>query len=336
MNQFQINPNYRNKLTGETSKKLIDVLPKKLTFNQSKPTLFEETELVLIEHDDREKELFNLPISTSKYSISKTNEWIINKIKNHILSCWNKDKMHVVFYYPNIESKILAVILRQLYDENPDLGNILFVHIPPETMSFQELMEHIGWYTEYTLVSSDILMSKAFSKFDKAYWINSPDTLANNLNSIILEVLQDRAVKNFQLISSESYLHLANSNLNRLSRSPFQYNLFPDDTIFPFLAYPVLEAAIKSRHRRVLPFSLLEHLDKDLSKFGNYSLQSFTMPQFLYNYVMSLYNLSWYHRVINERLIIPDRFTLQGEWSKKLLISMFCDTLIKKGYYISF
>jgi len=287
-------------------------------------------------------------------------EAIHRQLKNTILENWKPEMFHVVLHSSGIDSRVVAWIIREIYQEKGDswLGDVLFVCSKWEAESFKQIMRYEGWEeSQYLVVREGAKYERYYepwlTNFEDAWvWSNGVEAIPVNLFWYLVEAAEEIGGTNTQVFSGS----WGNTVLDSASGPEAGETLRKKYKMFywgvgcrrPFkgkeCVYPYTDSDLawyigtsKVRLGKQLRFEFVKYLDDKLSGFVNMDSDGDRhrrIAQDIINKMVSDYDGSWYGKQVAPGARPKHKTTeFQSFWSRWTSASL-CEYLRKNGYQI--
>ena len=295
---------YRNRQTGQCSTWLYDVLPKKLTVEDSYQvkvylrtynTLFSEIEVVPWEEtlSAAERELMQTPARVTKENYAEFGKHVAQVLEAVVEETWSPTKFHVVAHSSGEDSRLLSATIRKIYGRRGPswLGNLLFYCAEWEYPTFLEVMRYEGWEPRHQAVYRKSVDPSYYweEALDfKNVWkaLNGPRGFIRNVYYYPIRAAQRAGVlpedsDDIQLLTMRGVMLPAKLKsvgpLPKMAErwySRCQESIIPEgvaDVLFLPLSYDIIRTIIASTHTEGMhwPDVALASLDPELLKFPN-------------------------------------------------------------------
>lgn len=361
---------FRNRITGETSRRFLHILPQKVTVDpdyivpwehpKMYSTLFEEIEIVPpFESIDQEAlQLMSLTPGTCKMDQQSFLEELVKVLKIATKQLWSASKFHVMLHGSGHKSRIMSSIIRQLFEEEGSdwLGQILFGCWGEECVSFDKIMEREGWdKSQYVSCKNFGEIYPEALNFSTVWEkINGPMRIPFNQHCAFLHWVRGKNLipksdELIQICSAYAQPRGPGSLRGNLLGSRFStsydiheslsFPLLGSEEVIPLRHYDFLKVVIQSNIR------LGSDIRKVLADYINPSLidiERFSrkgpyphFPQQLFVKAVEDYSDSWYAQRV--RPYASKRTTsalVDSPWWSNWTSAAFIDHLQKEGYEV--
>jgi len=284
-------------------------------------------------------------------------------LKSYILDKWDNTKYNVLLHSSGYDSRILSLILREIYESGKKLGKFAFLCHSPEGDYFKKVMEAEGWDPEYWTINAGSNESFDFSRAWE--FLNGPSDFPICPESVYFyrfygakKTHMDDFRLWFGAFGNEVFYHIICRNKTYRDMCDIYYysryarffsNFNPDNIRVPFLDPKRLEYVLDTSIKNVpsdecvfktglLARSPIASRLKDIAVYPPDELsKSWHCPESIFGKAVSDYEDSWYYKNVGDDGY-RDRFfgktDKQNLWWSNWTLASLCDAYIKRGWTI--
>lgn len=356
---------YRNVTTGETSRRFLDIIPRKVTLHNKfrhaeGGTLFREVEVVSFDDQltERERELMALrPGTGPKMTPAEFYDGWLERLEQATIDSWNPGKFHLVLHSSGWDSRVTSLVLKRLEERLGCewLGDVVFACYGCECSLHEEVLKYQGWDRhQYTGIVDVVPLFGKMLDFDDAWtWLNGIKPSLSLSIMFAREMMKEHGAnpRDTQLWYSyhgntHDFCRSKNGLYDRvLSQyvSPLSVTAYDTgDLNDMFGHYDVLEYVMRAnvslgppqRMQRLL----VRHVDPELEEIPKKNTRDDfpPIPRSMVERAICDYDESWFGRKVRPgrmRGATGDVVGYHGWWSLWLRAAL-CEYLLKAGYEI--
>ncbi len=386
-NEFNMFRRFKNRSTGKISNQFMDVCldSKELTLDtdflsqhsNDFKTPFFEIENVPYEKcfSQAYKDLLTLPNENkAEVALKHSIDVQYTLLKDYIYSKWDNSKFNIIFHSSGYDSRILSLIIRELYEEHGKewLGKMVFLCHDPEGGIFNHIMVNEGWGYSNSIVNYDHeclgWRNREVFDFNKMWkFLNGPSDFPASPDAVFFDRLYKgnwfntdkkdcrfwfgsfgNEVFNFFVLQNKVFKDFCDTfYYSRYARFVSYFDV--KNIINPFLDPKRVEYLLSIKLLNApTDQNIFKQLIIDKSRLGSVLdsvpvfppeklKDSWCCPEMLFNKLVKDYEKSFFYKKVGDSGYRDRFFGLskeQNEWWSDCTLASLCDELIRRGVKI--